>query len=84
MSWSMNPSPLTNSHKVRKIDIVKRSALYATVQEYLAPHIKVEGAVEYISHKRKCVKEDSAPRCRAMSFKASVLLDGPPMRDLSL
>lgn len=51
MSWSMDPSPLTNLHKVRKIDVVKRSALYATVQEYLAPHIKVEGAVEHISHK---------------------------------
>ncbi|HCD3016098.1 hypothetical protein [Corynebacterium striatum] len=51
MSWSTDPSPLTNSHKVRKIDVVKRSALYATVQEYLAPDIKVEGAVEHISHK---------------------------------
>lgn len=51
MSWSMDPAPLTDSHKVRKIDIVKRSALYATVQEYLAPDIKVEGTVERISHK---------------------------------
>ena len=51
MSWSMDPAPLTDSHKVRKIDVVKRSALYETVQEYVAPDITVAGTFELISHK---------------------------------